>query len=211
MHDKAFVPVGEKTGICYEDDYDHYLSLLLKGNNWAINVITFYNQAVFGESQVDQPTPSLADLPTTNWEDEFLRKLDEEPLSVSNNPVGTSSETPLDDMASGSYLEPLTSVSGTLDIHEGLDQLFLDGESVPSASALGQHHAPSSHRVTPIAAIPAQPQTSSAPISAAPTVPTQPQTTSAVPNQSEMVVAPVEPMPAKHVTHESGRTTRAKK
>ncbi|KIM64441.1 hypothetical protein SCLCIDRAFT_115263, partial [Scleroderma citrinum Foug A] len=92
-HDEEFVPVGEKTGIHYEDDFDHYLSLLFKGNNWAINVITFYNQAVFGESQneVDQSTPSLAD-PTRTWEDEFLRELEEDPMSVSSHDASAKSQ-----------------------------------------------------------------------------------------------------------------------
>jgi len=205
-HDEEFVPVGEKTGIHYEEDFDHYLSLLLKGNNWAINVITFYNRAVFGESQnrVDQPTASQAD-PATTWEDEFLRELEEDPLPVTshgattNNPVGTSSETP-PDVASGSYFEPLTSISGTSDVHAGLDQLSLDGGSIPSVSA---HCAPSSHRVTPIAAVPTQPPTSSTPTSVAPIAST--------PDQPEMVDTPVEPEPSKHVTRKGGRTTRAKK
>ena len=197
-HDQAFVPIGEKTGIRYEDDYDHYLSLLLKGNNWAINVITFFNQAVFGESRVDQPTTSLAEPSRTTWEDEFLRELDEEPLSVSNTPVDTSSETPLDDMASGSRLEPLTDISATSEIREGLDQLSLDGKSIPSASALGQHRAPSSHRVTSIAAIPA-----------IPAVPAQPQPSpTPMPDQ---LVTPVEPVPVKRVTRNGGRAIRAKK
>ena len=210
-HDEEFVPVGEKTGIHYKDNFDHYLSLLFKGNNWAINVITFYNRAVFGESQseVDQSTPSLADS-TRTWEDEFLRELEEDPMSVSshdgvmtNNPAGTSSETPLDDIASA-----LTSISATSDVHAGLGQLSLDGEYIPSASAtLGQHGAPSSHRPMPIAAVPVQPHTSSTPTSAASAAPTATDVT----DQPEMVSTPVEPEPAKHATRKGGRATRAKK
>lgn len=210
-HDEEFVPVGEKTGIHYKDNFDHYLSLLFKGNNWAINVITFYNRAVFGESQseVDQSTPSLADS-TRTWEDEFLRELEEDPMSVSshdgvmtNNPAGTSSETPLDDIASA-----LTSISATSDVHAGLGQLSLDGEYIPSASAtLGQHGAPLSHRLMPIAAVPVQPHTSSTPTSAASAAPTATDVT----DQPEMVSTPVEPEPAKRATRKGGRATRAKK
>ena len=244
-HDEAFIPIGEKTGICYEDDYDHYLSLLLKGTNWAIDVITFFNKAVFKVSPntADQPTAPLGDPSTrSDWEDEFVRELEQEPLPgigshgvTSNNPTSISSETPLD-MDSGSYLEPLTSMSAMSDIREGLYQLSLDSEPIPSASALGQHHVPSSHRVTLIAAVPALPQTSSTRISATPANPTQPPTnpthisaTPAVPVQPqtsstpitpatlvqpEMVATPAEPVPAKRVTrsnNKGGRTTKAKK
>ena len=241
-HDKAFIPIGEKTGIRYEDDYDHYISLLSKGTTWAINVITFYNKAVFKVSQstADQPTAPLADPPRSDWEDEFERELEQEPLSVdsygatSYHSMGVSSETPLD-IDSGSYLEPLTSMSATSDIREGLNQLSLDRDTIPSASALGQHQASSSRRVAPIAAVPALPQTSSTRISATPAVPTQPPTnptrisaTPAVPAQPrtsstptpaalvqpEMVATPAEPVPAKRVTrsnNKGGRTTKAKK
>ncbi|KAG0691989.1 hypothetical protein DFH29DRAFT_1009671 [Suillus ampliporus] len=78
-HDQELTATGPATKIDYAQDFDFYLEQLFKRSPWAMSVINYYNQEVFGTSSVlatsGTTTPPSASQPHT-WEDDFLQQLE---------------------------------------------------------------------------------------------------------------------------------------
>jgi hypothetical protein len=80
---------GTETGIPYQKDYEFYLEVLLKAENkaWALDVLDFFNQGVFGKKAPLSTEPSVppSDAPRS-WENDILAQL--------GNPVSSQRAEP---------------------------------------------------------------------------------------------------------------------
>ncbi|KAL4070460.1 hypothetical protein J3A83DRAFT_4188499 [Scleroderma citrinum] len=75
-------PEGNNMKIPYHNDFNFYLKLLFKCNNWSREVMDYYNEGVFRHkalSQVSQLEPAPVVPQSHSWEDDFLDEMDWDP------------------------------------------------------------------------------------------------------------------------------------
>ncbi|KAL4079741.1 hypothetical protein J3A83DRAFT_4368573 [Scleroderma citrinum] len=77
-HDTELSPEGNNTKIPYYDNFNFYVKLLFKCNNWSREVMDYYNEGVFRQkalSQVSQLEPAPVAPQSHSWEDDFLDEM----------------------------------------------------------------------------------------------------------------------------------------
>ncbi|KAI6138030.1 hypothetical protein BKA82DRAFT_4367869 [Pisolithus tinctorius] len=92
-HDPELSATGAETQVNYRSEYDFYLEKLFKASPWAVSVMNFFNQEVFGKgsqlANVESEVFANVEQPRT-WEDEFLDELDNiDPADSHTPPVST--------------------------------------------------------------------------------------------------------------------------
>ncbi|KAL4062638.1 hypothetical protein V8B97DRAFT_2026721 [Scleroderma yunnanense] len=159
-HDTELSPEGNNTKIPYYDNFNFYVKLLFKCNNWSREVMDYYNEdpdvppSITSPAQVESQQPLQADCPPVTVATVCP------PPSVSQ----TTSASALDLGANVNH-QALVSISprsfGDVDlsamtqVHLGIERLSLTSPGAkPGQSVLSAHHTStaSKWRITPVTA-----------------------------------------------------------
>ncbi|KAL4067262.1 hypothetical protein V8B97DRAFT_2025107 [Scleroderma yunnanense] len=170
-HDTELSPEGNNMKIPYHNDFNFYLKLLFKCNNWSREVMDYYNEGVFRHkalSQVSQLEPAPVVPQSHSWEDDFLDEMDWDPdfqpppqadslpvtvAMVHLCPGANINHQALVSISPGSSGD--VDLSATTQVHLGIGRLSLAGPGAePGQSVSSAHHTStaSKQRITPVTA-----------------------------------------------------------